>query len=526
MKHIRIYTLCIAAIAVMSLQAQIKVLSLNNSLIDYNDQNIMFNNMCTAMGKNATWTKHTNLGKTLAYHYNEDPLDPNAKTVIANESWDYIILQEQSSLPRENYDAFRSNVQTWVSYIRTNCPKKDAVVILPINWAYSDDGSFQTNNRTLITNYRTLAADSLTLCPVAIAYGNYQIDHPSTLAADLYTDNRHPTLAASYLACCLEYAMIFGENPNSITWKPDALDATKAATMRAYAQEAYEGTERTKPLPPDPTPAVSITGADAYTQNFDAIGGEDVTPVADGDGKTAYSRETSLPTGWRIERNTSAPRTIGSFAAASEKTMYIGGTSLASNDKNGTWNFGATGSTDRAIGGITTSISGGTRAVNVMVHLHNDAGADAEELALAYDIEKYRNGANDAGFIVQLYTSSDGETWTNAGSTFLASYAKDADTNGSASLPIHSKHMEGKVSGIEKESDLYLAWNISVASGTDCAKSMAFGIDNVVITPKLSTTGFEGIQPSAAGTHKTIQDGQLVIRHGKETYNAQGARVN
>ena len=161
-----------------------------------------------------------------------------------------------------------------------------------------------------------------------------------------------------------------------------------------------------------------------------------------------------------------------------------------------------------------------------MVHLHNDAGADAEELALAYDIEKYRNGENAAGFIVQLYTSPDGETWTSAGSTFLASYAKDADTNGSASLPINTKHMEGKVCGIEKESDLYLAWNISVASGTDCAKSMAFGIDNVVITPKLSTTGFEGIQPSAAGTHKTIQDGQLVIRHGKETYNAQGARVN
>ena len=200
MKNKIIFLIALLCVSVMGwAQTPVRVLSINNSLIDYNDQYLMFNNIASAMGKDATWTKHTNLGKTLAYHFNEDPLEPNAQEVVAGTAWTHIILQEQSSLPRTDYASFRSNVQTWVNYIHTNCPT--ATIILPINWAYSDDALFQTNNQTLIANFRSVAQEfGLTLCPVAIAYGNYQIDHPSSLAADLYTDNRHPTQAASYLA--------------------------------------------------------------------------------------------------------------------------------------------------------------------------------------------------------------------------------------------------------------------------------------------------------------------------------------
>jgi len=516
--------------ALGSAQEEVKVLSINNSLIDYNDQYLMFNNIASAMGKNATWTKHTNLGKTLAYHFNEDPLQPNAQAVVAGEAWTHIILQEQSSLPRTNFDSFRSNVQTWVNYIRTNCPNPNAVIILPINWAYSDDASFQTNNQTLIANFRSVAQEfSLTLCPVAIAYGNYQIDHPSTFAADLYTDNRHPTQAATYLAACLEYAVIFSENPNTIIWKPAALSETMASAMRSYAQEAYEGVERTEPLPVEPTPAVSITGV--YVENFDTIGGEDVTEAqiaASLDGKRSFDRATTLPMGWRIDNNTSAVRTIRSFAAASETTMYIGGQNLPSNARNGTWNFGLTGSTDRAVGGITSSIDGGARTVSVMVHLHNDAEAAIDTLTLSYDIEKYRNGANEAGFTHQLYISVDGETWTSAGSTFCRQYTKDANTNGAEVVPISVTSVSGNLAcTFPADGDCYLAWSVSPTSGTDCAKSMAFGIDNVVILPilsemtRLEEAKSEGIQIAT----KILREGQLLLLRGEEEYMMDGTRI-
>lgn len=467
----------------------IKVLSINNSLIEYNDQYAMFNAMSAAMNKDASWTKHTNLGKTLAYHYNEDPLTPNAQAVVAGTAWTHIILQEQSSLPRTDLQSFYNNVQTWVTYIRANCPNQEAEIILPINWAYSGDPDFQTNNAEMIANYKAVADDfNISLCPVGIAYGNYQLDYPATIAADLYSDDRHPTNAATYLACCLEYATIFTENPSSITWKPDALSDEMASRMRAYAQEAYEGTQRTEPAPQPETEALSITGATAHTEDFNSLGTQDTSLPPVEAGKTAVAQESTLPQGWRIENNTSGARTIGTFAGAATTTTYIGGVSLASNDKNGTWNFGVSaGSTDRALGGITSSA--GCKTLNIMAHLYNDANTDFNTLALSYDVEKYRNGNNAAGFTVQLYTSTDGVTWTSAGSDFCTTFSQDENSNGAAVVPIATTSVNGNLECVfPEDGDLYLAWSISVTSGTDLAKSMALAIDNVALTPSYNQT--------------------------------------
>jgi len=485
MKKILLLLFLAASVAVMPVKAEtIKILSINNSLIDYNNQNQMFNNMAYAMGKDAAWTKHTNLGKTLEYHYYNDPLTPNAQTVVANTAWAYIILQEQSSLPLNNYAQFHTNVETWVTYIRANCPNPDVTIILPVNWPFSNDANYQASKSTLLANYRLVAEEfGLTLCPVGLAYGNYQLDHPGTFAADLYSDDRHPTLAATYLACCLEYAVIFEEDPSTITFKPSTVSDEMALRLRTYAQEAYEGIERTEPIPMEETPFISIVDENPYVETFDEIGGEDVDPS--GQEKTAFVRDTQLPEGWRIENNVSSCRTVLSYYSASETAMYIGGQSLASNAKNGTWNFGATGSTDRAVGGITSSISGGAKTISVMAKLHNDAGVDFTSLALSYDIEKYRNGNNAAGFVVQVYTSTDGESWTSAGADFCNTYTADAATGGAEIVPILSNHVEGTLDyPFSADEDMYIAWSISVVSGTDCAGSMAFGIDNVTITPQ------------------------------------------
>ena len=93
----------------------------------------------------------------------------------------------------------------------------------------------------------------------------------------------------------------------------------------------------------------------------DALADEDF----DGMGAAA---EATLPGAWRIDRQTSAPRTVGTYAAAETETMYAGGNNLPSNAKNGTWNFRADGSDNRAVGGISTGVANGTRCVNVYAH--------------------------------------------------------------------------------------------------------------------------------------------------------------
>jgi len=227
---------------------------------------------------------------------------------------------------------------------------------------------------------------------------------------------------------------------------------------------------------------ISLSDFSTYSQDFNTIGGEDVDPATQT--KTAYVRATTLPDGWKVDSTTTA-RTNSTYTHAKNSTSYIGGQSLASDARNGLWNFGATGSSDRAIGGITTNVAGGARTINVMAHLHNDAGLDINSLALSYDIEKYRKGSLAAGFTIALYTSTDGSTWISAGSPFSTAYAADGSTAGEEGVPINSTTVNGLLKVLfPANGDLYLLWSISSTTGDAANAAQAFGIDNVSITPK------------------------------------------
>ncbi len=213
--------------------------------------------------------------------------------------------------------------------------------------------------------------------------------------------------------------------------------------------------------------------ASQVTQNFDGMWDND-----------AQAATLVMPQGWRVERQMGAPRTVGSYANAATEVMYTGGTSLASNAKNGTWNFASSSQpSDCSVGGLSTTVDGGTRCINVMTCLHNAGNEAITKLTLNYDIEKYRDGDNAAGFAVQLYVSTDGVTWNNAGEDFYTFFAPDAATQGAAVVPISTTAIAGKQLMVDLASgaDLYLAWNISVASGTSPNKAMGLSIDNVVI---------------------------------------------
>ncbi len=199
----------------------------------------------------------------------------------------------------------------------------------------------------------------------------------------------------------------------------------------------------------------------------------------------ASAATLAMPTGWRIDRQMDAPRTLNSFASAASTVMYSGGVSLASNASNGTWNFGSSSNqADRAVGGLSTTVANATRCVSVMTQLSNEDAKDIESLTISYDIEKYRNGDNSAGFIVQMYYSTDGVNWTSAGSDFATSFSPDAATIGAEVVPISTTAVSNKLlkKTIAAGSDIYLAWNISVASGTSPNKAMGLALDNVSIS--------------------------------------------
>jgi len=131
-------------------------------------------------------------------------------------------------------------------------------------------------------------------------------------------------------------------------------------------------------------------------------------------------------------------------------------------------------------------VANGTRCVNVYAHLLNTGKKDIENVNVTYNVEKYRKGNNSAGFAVQLYYSIDGRNWTSAGNSFYTYFAPDSETAGYETVPGETVPVSAILPAkISRGCDLYLAWNISVASGDAAQGAMALGIDEFAISGEL-----------------------------------------
>ena len=549
-------------------------------------------------GKKASCTKHTLLGKSLLTHYNEDEGltaegTASAKMMVRSEAWSHIILQEQSATPRSNLKEFRESVRLWKEYIREFCPNPNAIIILPMNWAYNEWDTFKSNNKTLLESYLTVAQEQgVVICPVGMAYEAIYDAEGSETCESLYSDNRHPTPLASYMAACMEYQIIFNEPATSINYYPESIVANSAESMRQYANTTVSSficptdhhagklqfsinvvdqfgiamesvndviwtlsgggyLDENQLFTSDGTLGeFSISASNAnFTKTISfvvgeaqdnkqkepavEIGGDNKVIFEDFDGLGAEATAT-LPEGWRIDKQLSAPRTVGTFGTAMEQTEQTGGNSIASNAKNGIWNFGAgdaATATDRAIGGISTGVDNGTRCVNVYLHIRNSGNSTIDRMDISYDIEKYRQGNNSAGFAAQLYHSPDGVAWTSAGEEFYTFFAQDAATQGYTEAPGDSRSIEGAlITSLESGKDFYLAWNLTVASGTAANGAQALAVDNVKVSIDDKDTGMAHLEENIEKTEYYIKDGfqQLIGTSADvlQIYDMQGILQN
>lgn len=190
----------------------------------------------------------------------------------------------------------------------------------------------------------------------------------------------------------------------------------------------------------------------------------------------------TLPTGWKADKNATV-RLVGNYTSAGTVTERVSATdSLSNTAGNGIYNFAPTStSTDRAIGGLSSSSA--SKSVNTYVMLHNNGTSAINELSISYKVEKYRRGSNTAGFSIQMYYSTNGTTWTSAGTDFITSFSADASNNGYTIAPGAISSVSNKTlsQAIASGADFYLAWNYSVTSGTTSSNAQALGIDDVSI---------------------------------------------
>ena len=219
--------------------------------------------------------------------------------------------------------------------------------------------------------------------------------------------------------------------------------------------------------------AISLSTSVTTTQNFSTMG----IPLSN-------PAPSSLPANFR-QQTISAARTLGVFGAGSTTTTRVGGANVSTTAANGSYNFGAGTSTlgdaDRAPGFISSGTA--TMSGNLYAELVNNTGDALTGLLVSYDVEKYRNGSNPAGFRYQLFYSLDGVSWTNAGPDFFTAFAPDADNNGFATAPGATVSVTNKTVNVvvPNGANVYLAWNYSVVSGTTTTNAQALAIDNISI---------------------------------------------
>ena len=181
-----------------------RILYIGNSFTTRNDLPALLGNIADmGMGINLESKVISAGGASLRRHWNA-----GAANSISNEKWDYVVLQEQSTLPIKNPKRFHENVREFVPAIN----ESGAQMVLYMTWARKNE----PQNQALLTDGYNKIGDELgaTVVPVGVAWQNLLEKHDRPI---LHTeDGSHPTFAGSYLAACTFYATLFGGDPTTL----------------------------------------------------------------------------------------------------------------------------------------------------------------------------------------------------------------------------------------------------------------------------------------------------------------------
>jgi PKD repeat protein len=216
-----------------------KVLFLGNSYTFVNDLPSLVQDIASSLGDSIIYDSNAPGGYTLEQHCT------NAVTLskIASQSWDFVVLQEQSQKPSFPPSQVAVEVypfaKTLDSLIKVNNPCTKTVFYMTWGRKYGD----QTNclsyppvctylgmQQRLYDSYMEMGdSNQAWVAPVGIAWRN-SIQADSTL--DLFaSDFSHPNLYGSYLAACVFYSTFFQASTDS-AWYPSTLDADTAAWLQ------------------------------------------------------------------------------------------------------------------------------------------------------------------------------------------------------------------------------------------------------------------------------------------------------
>ena len=165
-------------------------------------------------------------GASLKRHWNAG----FAQQALASLSWNYVVLQEQSTLPLKNPARYHDNVRLFAPEIA----RRGAKTVLYLTWARQQVPDTQVRITRAVEE---IAAEfDALVVPVGPAW-QAAMAEDSDLA--LYTDDgSHPTALGSYLAACVFHVCLFGEAPTGFSVSDGLrLERSVAARLQVVASQ-------------------------------------------------------------------------------------------------------------------------------------------------------------------------------------------------------------------------------------------------------------------------------------------------
>lgn len=220
-----------------------KVCFLGNSYTYVNDMPGIVESIATADGNTLVKDQNTPGGYTLNGH----STNVTSLAKISSNTWDYVVLQDQSQFPSFPYaqtsvDVFPKAVILSDSIRSSN---ECGIPLFFNTWGrevgdpqWDSINTFEKMNNRLLNAYDFMANENNgKLSPVGIGF-RHVFDDASLLVAheDLYSsDGSHPSIYGSYLAACIFYNVIFEATPVGNTYLPNGVTQNQATYLQDVA---------------------------------------------------------------------------------------------------------------------------------------------------------------------------------------------------------------------------------------------------------------------------------------------------
>src|SRR5262245_2337591 len=212
--------------------AALKVRFIGNSVTARNDLPGLLARLAEARGKALEHRLISAGGASLRTHWNAG----EAQQVIRDAHYDFVVLQEQSTLPVKNAKRMHENLRLFDGAIRA----AGAKTVLYTTWARQHEPESQ---QAITDAYAGIGRElGATVVPVGKAWERYLRKHDRPALHD--KDQSHPTPAGSYLAACVFLAVLFEESPVGVGGALAGSSETDLALLQKAAWQECQSITR------------------------------------------------------------------------------------------------------------------------------------------------------------------------------------------------------------------------------------------------------------------------------------------